>query len=259
MEIDKNRDFPFERLNLNLTLIADNSASWNLRGEANMFKRKGWINTDITYSRFNHGKIVPSIRFNIRSNKHVIEIEELENSVSIITRHELLHAYQYYKKYKNKSKHYTNNAASCAVIHVMSKSKKKKKFSEFMRFLYALLTKEEFEANLSEFTIGLNTRKARKMMKYKDEIESTTKEIYVNKIKEELSESEMNEIVKLFSRVYLEVSKSYNLKPSKFIVDLTKDGFDHFIDSTYDIVKKRLDKWGKKINKIDYNLSQKDQ
>ncbi len=256
MGIEFNPDFPFERIKVKLKLTKG-SKDWDIWGAAAMVKRKNWIDTELEYTNYNHGKIIPSIKFDISCNEYNIEIEEIEETIIALTRHEVLHIYQYYKKHKNKAKHYTHNAAAVAVLSVDDEYESEK-FQQYMRMLYIHLTKEETEANLAEFTAGIKTWKIENRMKLKKEIESTPKDEYLNKISDEISEDEKKAILRTFLDTYLETSKDYGLKPKKFIINLANKGFDHFMSSTYDIIRNGMVSWSKKINKINYkNLNDK--
>lgn len=254
MGIQLNSDFPFERIKLELKFTNNESDKWNMMGYASHFKRKNWIDVDLEYSQFNRGKIIPSLKFDISSDKHVIEVQELEEAMTALTRHEILHLYQYYKKHKNKAKYYTHNAAAYSALFCL-KNTDSQKLYDFMYLLYILLTKEETEANLAEFTAGIKTKKIEKLSKRKGEIESIPKDVYLKNIKDELSDEEIERIPKEFLDNYLQVSKEYSLKPKKSIIRLADSDFDNFMSRTYDIVKSRLPYWKKKIDKINYRLS----
>jgi hypothetical protein len=209
-------------------------------------------------SSIERGESIPSmdIKVFMDRKKYKDDVVRLKNNLKALIRHEMTHLYQSFKirlRTKKNISVWRNTPISWDINFI--DYNKSETFNDLFYIAYYLMTREEFDASLSEVTVGRNGRVQRNKRLIK-KFSKLNPALMVRNIREEMKEfypkDNLEEIPKIFLEEYEKDCKKHKIQPLKWALKLRNKSFDDFVIAIQDIVKYRGEKWLKKANKIEY-------
>lgn len=258
-DFKKNPDFPIKRFKLDLEILVVNENPQRLvSGVSVFFKDDIPFNPNLIggTSLIERGEVIPNLYISIKMDRgnYMNDIKRMKNNLKAIIRHELIHFYQSFKIKKAGNRNispWRNTPISKGIREINDYGSDT--FDDLLHISYFLMTREEFDASLSEITAGESGRikKNRRVIKSLSKI---SPEVLIKRIRNEVncSELDLENIPINFLKNYEKNCKKHKINPIKWVLKLRNKGFDDFVSSLLDIVKFRGEKWMKKANIIKY-------
>lgn len=192
-----NKDFPISHFNLKLSIVkvGKTVARTGIAGWAYPFKSRWTVDPNSDYSFTYRGKIHLYLEFKVYVSGESIQVQKLMEECSTVTRHELQHMYEGFKKL-NKGLIPNIDArisvfSNALVFDTTDKYPKAKTFGRLMNLFYSISHEKEFNAymaeftsrkvkNIEEITAGNTAMKIWKYTKFEDLYEQILKEFKHN-------------------------------------------------------------------------------
>ena len=253
----KNDDFPITKLKLKLEIQSVNSKTIS-GGQAIPYEGTDGFESELPLSSVKNGFVIPSLKINIDVNykSYGKSILNLKLDLKSIVKHEMTHLYQWYKERISTGSNKSNlrNTSLSRELGFFNFYDNCQTFSDLLDVLYYLMTREEFDASISE--VHENAPRIKKLKKIVKEFIDVDPKVVIDKINEEMIDcypiTNVEEIPKIFLEQYEDECTEHGVKPLKWALKLRNKTFNEFLFALLDIVKYRGNKWIKKYNKISW-------